>query len=95
MTNNALKVDELIWRRIGDEIVIITPDGLATHILNKTAACVWELCDGQHGMPEMANDICQRFEVSNEQARADVDEVVGQLLGLGLVTDSVGEMNCG
>lgn len=81
----ALQVNELIWRRIGDEVVIITGDGLATHILNKTAARVWELCDGTHDITGITETICKQFEVSPEKARTDVDDVMAQLEELGLI----------
>ena len=31
---------DVIWRRIGDDIVIIKGGGLTTHVLNKTAAFI-------------------------------------------------------
>jgi hypothetical protein len=85
MTTYAATKDELIWRRIGDEIVIITSDGLATHILNKTAARIWELCDGELGATEIVERLCKQFDVPDEQAKTDVNEVIGQLLNLGLI----------
>ncbi len=90
MTTYTTQQEELIWRRIGDEIVIITSDGMATHILNKTAARIWELCDGAHGAPEIADRLCQLFDVPSDQAKMDVNEVIGQLLNLGLIKGMTG-----
>ena len=44
-----LQKEEVIWRRIGDTIVVIKEDGLSSHTLNKTASFIWELCDGNNG----------------------------------------------
>ena len=55
---------EAIWRRIGDTIVVIKEDGLSSHVLNKTAAFIWELCDGNLDMEEIAAKIHQQFDVS-------------------------------
>lgn len=90
MTTYASQKEELIWRRIGDEIVIITSDGLATHILNKTAARIWELCDGGLDAPKIIERLCEQFDVPDEQARTDVTEVIGQLLNLGLIKEMAG-----
>ncbi len=90
MTTYASQKEELIWRRIGDEIVIITSDGLATHILNKTAARIWELCDGGLDAPKIIEHLCEQFDVPDEQARTDVTEVIGQLLKLGLIKEMAG-----
>ena len=70
---------DVIWRRIGDDIVVIKNGGLSTHVLNKTAAFIWEMCDGKSGIDEIASKIYERFEVTFEEAHADVDETVKKL----------------
>lgn len=85
MTTGVSRIEDFIWRRIGDEIVVITEDGLSLHVLNKTAAYIWELCDGKNDLDEIVRSICERFEVSAEDARADVNDVMNQLEGLGLI----------
>jgi hypothetical protein len=85
VTTGVSRIEDFIWRRIGDEIVVITEDGLSLHVLNKTAAYIWELCDGKNDLDEIVRSICERFEVSAEDARADVNDVMNQLEGLGLI----------
>jgi hypothetical protein len=80
--NNISQVDHIIWRRIGDDIVVISDDGLATHVLNKTAALIWELCDGTNGIDEIAARLTERFDVSEEEVKADVQEIIDKLLKL-------------
>jgi hypothetical protein len=67
---------DVIWRRIGDDIVVIKDGGLSTHVLNKTAAFILEMCDGKCGVDEITSKICEHFEVSFEEAYADVNETV-------------------
>lgn len=90
MTTYASQKGELIWRRIGDEIVIITSDGMATHILNKTAARIWELCESGLDTPDIVNHLHNQFDIPDEQARTDVSEVISQLLNLGLIKGMAG-----
>ncbi len=78
-------VEDIIWRRIEDEVVVITEDGLSVHVLNKTAAHIWELCDGRHDLNDIADMVCERFEVSVDEAKADVKAMLAQLEGLGLL----------
>lgn len=82
---NISQVDSVIWRRIEDDIVVISEDGLTTHILNKTAAFVWELCDGKNGIDQIIASLLERFDVSEEEAKADVSEIIDKLLQLGIL----------
>jgi len=83
--NRLVQADDIIWRRIGDDIVVIKDDGLATHVLNKTAAIIWELCDGKHGIDEIAARLYERFDVSPEEAHADTRETIENLTKAGIL----------
>lgn len=82
---NIARVDNLIWRRVGDEIVVITEDAVATHVLNKTAAFIWELCDGMVNIEDITARLLERFDVSGEEAKADVEEIIDRLTELGIM----------
>jgi hypothetical protein len=83
--NRVAQAEDVIWRRIGDEIVVIKDNGLATHVLNKTAAFIWETCDGQGAIDEITTKLCERFDVSYEEAYADVREIIEKLLQIGIM----------
>jgi hypothetical protein len=83
--NKIMKADDIIWRRIGDDVVIIKDDGLATHVLNKTAAYIWELCDGNRGIDEIVASLCERYDVSPEEARMDTMETIENLTKAGII----------
>jgi hypothetical protein len=85
MVNRVAQAKDVIWRRIGDEVVVIKDDGLATHVLNKTAAFIWEICDGECGVDEITKRLCERFDVSLEEARADVREIIEKLTQLNIM----------
>jgi hypothetical protein len=76
---------DVIWRRIGDDIVVIKEDGLSTHVLNKTAAFIWEMCDGKCGIDEIAVKLCEHFDVSYAEAHADVDATVKVLTNVSIL----------
>ena len=85
ISNRLVHAEDIIWRRIGDDLVIIKDDGLATHVLNKTAAYIWELCDGKRAIEEIAASLCERYDVSLEEARADTRETIENLTKAGIL----------
>jgi hypothetical protein len=87
MKGPVARNEDIIWRRIEDDVVLIGKDGLVIHVLNKTAARIWELCDGTNGPGEIVADLCERFEVAPEEVRADVQEILGKFEGMGLLKE--------
>ncbi len=71
--------DEMVWRAIDNEIVILTADGRSIHTLNRMGSAIWELCDGTRNFGEIISLICERFDVSFEEAHADIIEFAAQL----------------
>lgn len=85
--------NEVIWRRIGDAVVVIKEDGLSSHTLNKTAAFIWELCDGNLEVNEIAAKLHERFDVSLEEARNDVYSTIEELMMAGILKKTKGVKN--
>ncbi|MFC1893828.1 PqqD family protein [Chloroflexota bacterium] len=83
--NRIARVEDIIWRQIGDEIVVIKDDGLSLHVLNTTAAHIWEMCNGDCGPDEIASSLCERFDVSLGEANVDVKDIIEKLEQLGLL----------
>ncbi len=83
--NRIVQAENVISRRIGDEIVVITEGGTSTHVLNKTAAAIWDLCDGEHSLDEIAARLSERFEVTFDEVRGDTEEIIDRLIGIGLL----------
>ena len=82
--------DKVIWRRIGDTIVVIKEDGLSSHTLNKTASFIWELCDGNLEINEIAEKLHERFDVSLKNAQNDVYNTIEELTMAGIVKKTKG-----
>jgi hypothetical protein len=79
------KKSDVIWRKIGDEIVVLIDDGLSTHVLNRTAAYIWELCDGQLRVQDIADNLCKRFDIDKNQATKDIEELLPKLTRIGIL----------
>ena len=85
MEGRLRRADNVICREIDNEIVAIKDDGLTVHVLNKTAARIWEMCDGNLGPDEMAAKLCERYDVSPERASADVRNALAKMTEKGLL----------
>lgn len=85
MEKVLVKNPDVIWRKIEDKIVIITGDAQAVHVLNKTAAFIWGLCDGTMGINQIVENVCEQFDVSAEAAKTDVVDTLRKFDEMGLL----------
>lgn len=66
---------------------VYEPETDSVHVLNETARAIWELCDGNTSAEEMAQAIAELTEIELDQAQRDVEQALGQLEALRLVSD--------
>ncbi len=85
MKNKITRADDIIWRKVEDEIAVLKNDGCSLHILNETAAHIWEMCNGNYEPDEIAASLFEHFDVTLEEAKADVLETIGKLKDLGIL----------
>ena len=57
------------------------------HVLNETAAEILTLCTGSYTLEEITDAIANDADVSREQIRKDIDEIVTQFQELGLLEE--------
>jgi len=74
------------WQTIDGEGVVLDLDGGRSFGLNPAAALVFSLLE-THGEEEIVAEVARRFEVSAEEARADVTAFMSVLRGRGLVVE--------
>jgi hypothetical protein len=72
----------------GDALVLNQKSGLI-HQLNQTANFVWEHCDGQSPIHEIANQLTEIYDVDPKIALNDVTEAVRRLRELELLETPV------
>lgn len=76
--------DGLNIRIIDDEVVIADIESGDVHQLNPTASFIWQLCDGETTVEQVVSSVVERYEISQAQARQDVEAVIDDLLKLNL-----------
>jgi hypothetical protein len=60
--------DGLLFQAIDDEVIVYDTERHKAHCLNRTAARVWEHCDGQTTVSDVARHLAQEFDVPVDQA---------------------------
>ena len=75
-----MRDDNAIWRLIAGNVVIAEKDSGKIHYLNKTASVIWSLADGTRNTDDIITELHNKFEVTIEEARTDVEEFCRRLL---------------
>ena len=84
---------DFLLRRVADAVVVV-PVGAATTkfpgmiTLNETGAYIWELLETEQTVDSLTDAIAERYEVSLEQAKKDVEAFVFRLIPTGAILES-------
>ena len=76
----------LLTQQLDGELVLYDPNRDVVHNLNATARLVWEHCDGELDLDGLIMEITDRYGVSSERARRDVEHLLKQFQDLGLTS---------
>jgi hypothetical protein len=79
------KTDGLLDRRLGDDIVVLSPDGKVLHTFSDSACFIWKRIDGEHTVEEIVSEIMDEYGVEAETARSDMSAFLAELANLGLI----------
>lgn len=71
---------ELAYRIIDDEAVILTPEDGKPHNLNPVATRIFELADGNRDISEIVRYIVEEFEVKEDIAKKDIMDFIGEMV---------------
>ena len=78
---------DVVWQPGGDEALLHDLGTDAIHVLSPAAMAVWELCDGQHTVKDIAHRIRSRLSgTGGGDIWQDVETTLQQLVKAGLVT---------
>jgi hypothetical protein len=64
--------DQLISKKMEDGTVIVSPIDGELRVLNEVGAFIWDRIDGRNGVDTIIQQVTDHFDVSYDQADADV-----------------------
>ena len=70
------------------DAVLLNLDNGHYYSLNKVGTAIWEYCDGNRTLQEVLQQICDRFDVKEERAQADLLSISSHLLKENLLLKS-------
>ena len=76
--------ENFVFRRIENETILVpikdnVGDMGSIYNLNEVGALVWELLDSQKTLRDIRDTVVAQFEVSTQEAQADICEFISQL----------------
>jgi PqqD family protein of HPr-rel-A system len=76
----------LPFQRMDDETIVVDPRSREVHLLNETAARIWDLLESARSVDELCAAIADEYEgASPEVLRGEIDVFLNDLGGKGLV----------
>lgn len=76
---------DLSVRQVDGSLVVLDRRSEKIHQLNEAAGFVWNLCDGEHSVVRIADDLAEAFRLDPTLAASDTETTVRQFEQLGLV----------
>ena len=74
LTRVPTQNDDLAWRIVDDECIIVDPVGSQATVLNSLGASIWSLIDGKRTVSEIVDGIVAEYDVSRAVAEVDAKE---------------------
>jgi hypothetical protein len=77
---------DVTLQRVGKEAILHDAGAGRAHVINATAARVWELCDGR-SMDDLVRTFAEPYGRQPAEVRGDVERVIDGFRRLGLLTE--------
>lgn len=77
--------DELPFQKLDEETIVLDPSRREVHLLNETAARIWELLASPRSLDDLAAALGDEYEVDDAELRAEVVSCVDVLTSKGLL----------
>lgn len=74
-----IRKNNLIWRNVDGEVVIISDDNKTMNVLNGVASRIWDLLDGKHDLNNIISIISSEYKTDREIVVKDINEFIRDL----------------
>lgn len=76
---------DLIWRLLDDNAVVVSPRVGEVRVLNGVGTVIWQLLVECRSRKDILTHLVANYQVSPEQAAADLDRFLLDLAGRGVI----------
>lgn len=76
---------EATLERVGDDAVLYDRRSGQAHVLNASAARLWELCGGSPTADEVTARFAEGYDLQAADVRSDVEQLIANFRRLGLL----------
>jgi len=84
-TELSLNLDAVVWREVGDELLILELDTATYLTVNGSARLLWSRLEEGATLADLVDCLVVRYGISQDQAHLDVGEFLSDLEGRSLV----------
>ena len=78
--------ERVVWRRGDEGVVVLNPNDGQYFSLDDVGGRIWELCEGDRSISEIADVLAEEYDADAAVIQADALELLQDLKGEGLVT---------
>jgi hypothetical protein len=78
---------DVVWRRVGDKVVVVNLKTNLIYALNSTGARLWELISAGHDRAAVEAALIEEFDVDERELRREVAAGLEQLAQAGLIIE--------
>jgi PqqD family protein of HPr-rel-A system len=75
----------VVLTRTGDQALLVDDEGGHVHVVNESAARVWELCDGSPSAEALVESFARAYGKEPATVQADVGRILETYSSLGVV----------
>ena len=83
-----VRQSRVVFTRSGESALLLDPDSGNYFSLTEVGARIWELCDGEHTLDEIAGALAGEYDAAPETIQADARELLAELAAEGLLQPS-------
>jgi hypothetical protein len=70
---------------VGHEVMLYDLTGKTIHVLNETASFIWNCCDGNHNVNDMAKKTSGLFNIPSEKTISDIEDCLANFKELNII----------
>lgn len=72
--------DDVVDKLLEHEAILVLTKRAQIKVINEVGALIWQLADGTRTIAQIANQVCQEYNVVPDQALTDTQEFIKELV---------------